>query len=231
MSDLFSGNDTNIDQIAFGDGVLDVCDVYVTFRRSEDPSRLWFERYWTNGVRVADTGIPNQVKLATKLSTANVLQSSVRSHITPPPPQVVFTAGNVQGSAGQTVQVPITATIQGIYPVRVLMLNLEVVPMGNSQALTSAVSFAPSADIGAPNKNCVETRDFGNYAAAWLDSTILGLPAAAPNPDAVGILSVTIPANAASGATYGIFFDHASASPNGLASFPNQTVTGSITVK
>ena len=231
VSDLFSGNDTNIDQIAFGDGVLDVCDVYVTFRRSEDPSRLWFERYWTNGVRVADTGIPNQVKLATKLSTANVLQSSVRSHITPPPPQVVFTAGNVQGSAGQTVQVPITATIQGIYPVRVLMLNLEVVPMGNSQALTSAVSFAPSADIGAPNKNCVETRDFGNYAAAWLDSTILGLPAAAPNPDAVGILSVTIPANAASGATYGIFFDHASASPNGLASFPNQTVTGSITVK
>jgi hypothetical protein len=39
---LFDGNDTNINQMAFGDGVLDVCDVYVTFRRSLDPSLTWF---------------------------------------------------------------------------------------------------------------------------------------------------------------------------------------------
>ena len=35
---LFDGNDTTINQIAFGDGVLDVCDVYVTYRRSLDPT-------------------------------------------------------------------------------------------------------------------------------------------------------------------------------------------------
>ncbi len=39
---LFNGNDTTINQIAFGDGVLDVCDVYVTFRRSLDCSLVWF---------------------------------------------------------------------------------------------------------------------------------------------------------------------------------------------
>ncbi len=50
---LFDGNDTTINQMAFGDGVLDVCDVYVTFRRSLDPSLSWFHRFWTNGVRVA----------------------------------------------------------------------------------------------------------------------------------------------------------------------------------
>ena len=59
VGDLFDGNDTNINQIAFGDGVLDVCDVYVTFRRSLDPALTWFRRFWNNGERVADTGAPN----------------------------------------------------------------------------------------------------------------------------------------------------------------------------
>ena len=33
---------------------LDVCDVYVTFRRSLDPSLTWFRRFWTNGVLGAE---------------------------------------------------------------------------------------------------------------------------------------------------------------------------------
>jgi len=45
LNTLFDGNDTNINQIVFGDGVLDVCDVYVTFRRSLDPSLTWFRRF------------------------------------------------------------------------------------------------------------------------------------------------------------------------------------------
>src|SRR5260370_12945291 len=51
---LFDGNDTTINQMAFGDGILDVCDVYVTFRRSLDPSLYWFRRFWTNGIRGAE---------------------------------------------------------------------------------------------------------------------------------------------------------------------------------
>jgi hypothetical protein len=42
-------------------------------------------------------------------------------------------------------------------------------------------------------------------------------------------LSVQIPASAGSSAAYDIHFDHASASPNGLGSFPNQKFTGLIT--
>ncbi len=51
---LFDGNDTTINQVAFGDGNLDVCDVYVTFRRSLDTNSLsWFQRFWMQGSRVA----------------------------------------------------------------------------------------------------------------------------------------------------------------------------------
>ena len=60
VTTLFSGNDTNINQVAFGDGVLDVCDVYVTYRRSLDPSLTWYTRFWNNGLRVADTSITNK---------------------------------------------------------------------------------------------------------------------------------------------------------------------------
>ena len=67
MNPLFDGNDTTINQIAFGDGVLDVCDVYVTYRRSLDPSLTWFRRFWTNGVRVAEI-------------TPNVFNPGVASH-------------------------------------------------------------------------------------------------------------------------------------------------------
>jgi len=43
-------------------------------------------------------------------------------------------------------------------------------------------------------------------------------------------LTVTIPANATGLSAYAIHFDHASASPNGVASFPKQTLTGLITL-
>src|SRR5262249_18269509 len=35
---IYDGDDTTINQIAFGDGILDTCDIYVTFRRSLDPT-------------------------------------------------------------------------------------------------------------------------------------------------------------------------------------------------
>ena len=66
----------------------------------------------------------------------------------------------------------------------------------------------------------------GNYAAAWLDSTIAGIS----NNAILGTLTVTIPANATSLSAYAIHFDHASGSPNGIASFPKQTLTGLITL-
>ena len=217
---LFYGNDSTIDDIAFGDGKLDVCDIYVTFRRSLDPSRKWFVRFWTNGIRAA-------------LETNNVFKPLGISKSTPvtkdglgssdDPPSVVFTAGTVQGTAGQTLQVPITASIAGSFPLRVLMLNLTVEPLDGSPALTNAVQFTPNTGLGQPTLTSSDGN--GNYAAAWLNSAIAGLT----NDVTVGTLTVTIPASAGPNAAYAVHFDHASASPNGLASFPKQVSTGLIT--
>ncbi len=140
------------------------------------------------------------------------------------PPSVNFAATDFITSAGQTVQVPITANIFGSYPLRVLMLNLSVEPLDGSPALTSPVQFTPNPALGTPAMT--SSTGNGNYAATWLDSTIAGLTGNAT----VGTLTVTVPANAPSSAAYAVHFDHASASPNGIASFPKQTLTGLVTL-
>jgi len=87
---LFDGNDTTINQIAFGDGTLDVCDVYVTFRRSLDPSLTEFRRFWTNGVLGAEIisgGLPGAS--ITPLALAN-------------PPSLSFASADYPATAGQT---------------------------------------------------------------------------------------------------------------------------------
>jgi hypothetical protein len=221
---LFDGNDTTINQIAFGDGDLDVCDVYVTYRRSLDPSLWWYRRFWTNGVRVAET-TPNVFHpfLVSKSSSvvSKMAQQAGNTSVTNQP-KVNFTAGDFQATAGQPIQVPITANIFGNYPVRVLMLNLTVVPLDGSPALTTPVSFSYNPALGSPWMT--DQQGKGNYSAVWLNSGISGL---AGNVS-IGTLFVTIPANATSSSAYAVHFDHASASPNGIASFPKQTLTGLI---
>lgn len=226
VPNLFDGNDTNINQIAFGDGKLDVCDVYVTYRRSLDPSLYWFSRFWTNGERVAEI-VPNvspQVQSQMVTSTVSTSMQPATSTVSTTPPQVNFSAGDIQGSAGQTVQVPIYANILGSYPLRVLMLNLTVSPLDGSPALTNAVQFTPNTALGSPYTT--DSVGNGNYAAVWLNSTIAGLTGNA----IIGTLTVTIPATASTNSAYAVHFDHASASPNGLATFPDQTLTGLITL-
>jgi len=66
----------------------------------------------------------------------------------------------------------------------------------------------------------------GNYSAVWLNSTNAGLTGTVT----IGTLTVTIPSGASSNAAYAIHFDHASGSPNGIASFPKQVLTGLITL-
>jgi hypothetical protein len=213
---LFDGNDTNINAIAFGDGVLDVCDVYVTFRRSLDPSLDWFQRLWTNGVRGA------QVYPQPNLQANTTMQPKLSMSFLTNPPSVNFAVTDFTASAGQTLQVPITAKIFGNYPLRILMLNLSVEPLDGSPALTSPVQFTPNAALGTAAMS--SSTGNGNFAATWLNSTIAGLTGTAT----LGTLTVTVPANAPSSAAYAIHFDHASASPNGIASFPKKTLTGLI---
>ena len=231
LSALFDGNDTTINQIAFGDGQLDVCDVYVTYRRSLDTgSLLWFQRFWTNGVRVATANYAPVIQSSVarqssggKIKAAGISSNSAPFSITNMP-SVNFTGGDTNTSAGQTVRIPITASIFGQYPLRVLGLKISVVPLDGSPALTMPISFSPVAALGAPY-----TSDSGSnniYAAAWLDNTVAGLS----NNATIGTLTVTIPAGATSSSAYAVHFDHASGSPNGIASFPKHVFTGLITL-
>ena len=222
MNPLFDGNDSSINQIAFGDGVLDVCDVYVTFRRSLDPTLTWFQRFWNNGVRVAQPA--NNVAAHVSMQSVQPQVKTNYQSTATVSPQVNFTAGDVQGSAGQGVQVPISATIFGNYPLRILMLNLTVEPLDGSPAITTPVQFTQAAPLGTPY--LTDSTGAGNFSAVWLNSTNAGLT----GTSVIGTLTVTIPTNATSSSAYAIHFDHASASPNGLASFPKQLRTGLVTL-
>ncbi len=224
VASLFGGTDTNINNIVFGDGVLDVCDVYVTFRRSLDPSLIDFERFWSNGQREAMT-VPNiSANVALKSAVVASVKSNVSSGSTVSP-QVNFSAGIItNGSAGQVISVPINASIFGSYPLRVLMLNLTVEPLDGSPALTTAVSFNQTATVlGTPYTTA--SIGNGNYSAVWLNSGNAGLTGTVT----LGNLLVTLPAGVTATSAYAVHFDHASASPNGIASFPKQTTTGLLT--
>jgi len=228
LNTLLNGNDSTINQIAFGDGVLDVCDVYVTYRRSLDPTLNWFERFWTNGVRVAEI-VPNTFNQNVAVSAlATAKASSLANNVSTSfsvtnEPLVVFTAGDCQTNAGSTIQIPITANILGNYPLRVLMLNLSVVAIDGSPALTTPISFSYNPALGSPWTT--EQRGNDNYSAVWLNSGIAGLS----NNVTIGILTVTIPTNATSSSAYAVHFNHISASPNGLGTFPKQVTPGLIT--
>jgi hypothetical protein len=215
------GDTTTINQAVFGDEQLDVSDVYVTYRRSLDPSLTWYRRFWNNGQRVAEV-IPNVAPLSLKSQSFTTVQPKVS--VSSGSPQVNFAAGDIQGASGQVLQVPITATVFGNYPLRTLMLNLTVVPLDGSPALTTPVQFNQVAAIGAPyNKDSIGN---GNYSAVWLNLASTSLTGTIT----LGTLTVTVPAGAPANASYAIHFDHASASPNGIASFPKQTFTGLVTL-
>jgi hypothetical protein len=226
LNPLFDGNDTSINNIAFGDGKLDICDVYVTLRRSLDPSLTWYRRFWTNGVLGAEAYLqPAYSYMAfAAVPDSSATKSAVASVNPTNQPSIRFSCGDVAGSAGQTVQIPVTAQVFGSYPLRLLMLGLSVNALDGAPALAAPIQFTPNAALGTPY--LVKTNGNASYSAAWLDSTVTGLSGTVM----LGYLTVTIPSTATSLAAYAVSFSHVSASPNGLASFPNQTVAGLVTL-
>src|SRR5439155_7392664 len=125
------------------------------------------------------------------------------------PPSVNFSTIDATASAGQTLQIPISAKIFGDYPLRVAMLSLTVNPLAGAPALTSPVQFAPNPALGQPT--IAGSSGNGTYAATWLNKNISGLTGSA----SLGTLTFQVPTNATSTAAYAIHFDHASGSPNG----------------
>jgi sugar lactone lactonase YvrE len=238
---LFSGNYSLINNMVFGDGQLDISDVYLTFLRSEFTNNfLWFQRLWTNGVRVAQANYAPGVIPAGEQASPGAQQSGTGSSgITTTSitntPVVNFTAGDYQAAAGQTVAIPVNATVFGAYPLRMLMLNITVDPLDGSPALTSPISFAANPSLGTSLGSATPMESgsvsAGNFSAAWLPNNIdvTQVPGFTGTAN-IGTLYVTIPANATSSSSYAIHFDHASASPSGLLSFPRRTLTGLVTL-
>jgi sugar lactone lactonase YvrE len=241
-------DDTTIDQMVFGDGSgtpnetaflnLDVNDVYVTLVRSLDPGRTWYYRFWTNDVAngyqgLAAIPVPNVFNPGVVKQSSSTKKIQPAITFTPAPisitntPAVNFSSTDFLATAGQVLNIPVTAKVFGSYPLRVAMLNISVVPLDGSPPLTVPASFAPNgtnAALGTPY--ITSAKGNGNYAAAWLNSTITGIS----NNATIGTLTVTIPTNATKLSSYAIHFDHASGSPNGIVLFPKHALTGLITL-
>lgn len=256
LGTLFNANASSfslMDQMVFGhpsnpydsNNGPEISDVYVTYVRSLDPGRTWYKRLWTNGVLVAETtpNLATAVKLAVRTaeetaavpaktpSSLSITNTSITNT-----PSVNFSSTDFLATAGQTLTIPINASIFGPYPLRMLMLNLSVVPLDGSPALTTPVSFTPNSALntalGSTTPWDSDSHGNGNYAAAWLPSSSTPpyeLPGLAGNAN-IGYLTVTIPANASSMSSYAIHFDAAAASPSGLIDFPRKTLTGLITL-
>ena len=244
LNPLFNVNDTTlVNQMAFGDGQLDICDVYVTFIRSQFPNTIWFQRFYTNDTvngyfgRVAVPIYPQTNVLGNLVSSRSASRIATPGASTPVSitntPSVHFAAGDYLATAGKTVSIPVTATVYGTNLLRMLMFNVNVVPLDGSPAVTTPVTFIPSAPFNNLSiyNPPIQTNTIGNVAQAYMPNTY-------PIPSTIGILgsniigyvSVAIPANATSSSAYGLSFAHASASPNGLISFPKTTYTGLITL-
>jgi sugar lactone lactonase YvrE len=226
---LFNGSDTaDINNMVFGDGVIDVSDVFVTFRRSLDPGLTWYERFWTNGVRGAlpignpPTALASPSAGISPAAGTGSGSSSGSTNVVPP--GVNFTAGDAVTGPGQTLSIPITATVFGSYPLRVLMLKLTVEPLDGSPAITSQIQFAPVAALGSPTLS--ESKSPNNLSAAWLNNAIAGFTGST----VIGTLVVTLPPNATASSAYAVHFDHASGSPTGIGTFPGNAFTGLITL-
>jgi hypothetical protein len=140
-------------------------------------------------------------------------------------PEIKFAAGDAIIGAGQTVYLPVTAQIRGDFPLRLLALGITVQPLDGSPAITTPVQFIPNSALGSPS--ITSPRGAGNYSAVWLNKAVAGLTGDVQ----LGTLQITLPAGAGQNAAYAVHFDHASGSPNGLASFPRSTSTGLITLR
>ncbi|MGH7979565.1 MAG: hypothetical protein ACREE6_09335, partial [Limisphaerales bacterium] len=241
---LFDVNNPNLNNMPFGNGVLDICDVYVTFLRANFSGLNWFQRFYTNGVHVA-VAITSHTNVSSLVIRSP--RSRVESRIASNPsaaisitntPAVNFAGGDyiISPGASTNLSIPVTATVYGQYPLTMLMFNVNVTPLDGSPPLTSAITFSPNAPFNnsslynSPSSLGLETNSPVNCAEGYLPRMYpISASAGILGSNVIGYLNIPIPANTTSMSAYAISFAHASGSPNGLVSFPKTTYTGLIT--
>jgi len=221
INNFYTETDAQIDSITYGDTNLDVTDVYVTYRRSLNPSLKWVQRYWSNGIQNFQY-VSNQYNpSAVPAMEARVLPQAIPAS---GPRFITVAADTVQAGGSQTVQVPIRVLAADSLPIRVLALNVDLIPLDGSPALINAVTFSPAAGLGSPYTSM--SQGANNYAAAWLNSSNSGVS----GTSIIGTLTATLPPNVTLNSSYLVHFEHFSASPNGLAVFHSTINDGLITV-
>lgn len=226
-----SGNDTVINSVMFGDGTLNVDDVYVAFRRSLDASLTNYARFWSNGILQAAPlpntfrGVVNGDHPVRKFGdTLKDGPSPPPDDVLPIPPSVVFSIDPFQVNPGQTVSVPLKAAINGDLPLKTLLLSLNVVPLDGAPPITIPIRFTPAPALGSPA--FVGSTGLAHYGATWLSTTGLGLSGNA----LVGTIEIAIPATATTASAYSIKISRISGSPNGVGLFPQTVYDGLITL-
>lgn len=211
------GNDTVINSITNGDGILGVDDIYVTYRRSLDPTLTWYARYWSNGVRNV-MAVPNVTT-----GSAAIASQSPTPRISTTPRFVHVSPDDQIASPGATLTIPVRASIAGNLPIRVMAMNIDVKPLDGSPSISVPVSFSPAAGLGSATLSSSQGTD--NYAGAWLNSTAAGVS----GTNVLGTLTVTLPTNATPSSAWIVHFSHLSVSPNGIGLFPLTTQDALIT--
>ncbi len=224
------GGDSQINNNLFGDGTIDVTDVYVTFRRALDPSLNWVFRYWTNGVRAVTTtnnvfpqGAAVPAQRITMSSPTLPAEAATISQSTETP-SARFVADDFVAEPGQTIAVPVRAYVRGKYPLRTVLMSVTVRALDGSPAIEEAIQFVPSAMLGEPTMKV--SNNNAHLGLTWLDTTVAGVW----GTNLVGTLLVTIPSSATEKAAYKVELTHLSASPNGLGVIPSQRQDGLVTL-
>jgi hypothetical protein len=219
INTFYTDSDATIDLITTGDGFIKVDDVYVTLRRSLDPTLVNYSRYWsgTSWVPTVYTNSVQQEGLKPLTPAPAKLGLNAQRYIT-------VAADQVQAGGNLTVQVPVRVLAADTLPMRVFMFSAVLEPLDGSPAITTAVSFSAVTNLGSPWSTVSQA--VNNFAAGWLDSTVSGVS----GTNLIGTLNVTLPPNANANSAYLVHFDHFSASPNGLALFNTTVQDGLITV-
>ncbi len=216
INTFYGDPDSAINIITNGDGYIDISDVYVTLRRSLDPTLTNYIRTWTGSNWYA-TVYTNTVQLGAKTSPHKLLTGGPR--------YVAIGADrvNTYGSLGAEVPVRVLAA-DPVYPIRVMLLNVEILPLDGSPALTTGLSFSTGTNLGSAYTTL--SKAINNYAGAWLNAGVAGVA----GTNLLGTLNIVLPSTVSANSAYLVEIDTFSASPNGFSLFKSSTQNGLITV-
>lgn len=225
LSDVFeawNGNERIIDSLGFGDGILDISDLYVAMRRSLDPGRVWYTRYWSNGVRHASI-VSNMFRgEAAPLTRQRLRALSDPVVETTDRPGLRLSIGSGSALPGQTVVLPITAEVTGGYPLRALLFSV-VIDAIEGGVQPGTLEFVPGA-LGEPTET-FNARP-GRFSAAWLNTSVEGLL----GTHLIGSIVFQVPTEASPLSLYRVRLERVSGSPNGIAKYPVTKAGGAVSM-